>query len=109
MASRTKTHKTNHVSLKQQELAGLKAQAVEIGEEEAKVDGHTSGALVALVRKILAISFPSWERAPTCARAPLPRYLFDELAMILCMHTHSAQLRPNSNHNTTGKPIQRTN
>lgn len=34
-----------------QELAGLKAQAVSIGEEEAKVDGYTSGGLVALVRK----------------------------------------------------------
>lgn len=34
------------------ELEGLKAQAVEIGQEEAKVDGHTSGALLALVSYI---------------------------------------------------------
>ncbi|CAB1120679.1 unnamed protein product [Ectocarpus sp. CCAP 1310/34] len=38
------------------ELAGLKAQAVDIGEEEAKVDGHTSGALVALAEKVI-VSF----------------------------------------------------
>ncbi|CBJ27106.1 similar to Dynein heavy chain 3, axonemal (Axonemal beta dynein heavy chain 3) (Ciliary dynein heavy chain 3) [Ectocarpus siliculosus] len=38
------------------ELAGLKAQAVDIGEEEAKVDGHTSGTLVALAEKVI-VSF----------------------------------------------------
>lgn len=32
------------------ELEGLKTQAVELGEEEVKVDGYTSGSLVALVR-----------------------------------------------------------
>ncbi|CAN0188469.1 unnamed protein product, partial [Ectocarpus sp. 13 AM-2016] len=38
------------------ELAGLKAQAVDIGEEEAKVEGHTSGTLVALAEKVI-VSF----------------------------------------------------
>ncbi|CAM9159174.1 unnamed protein product, partial [Ectocarpus sp. 8 AP-2014] len=38
------------------ELAGLKVQAVDIGEEEAKVDGHTSGTLVASAEKVI-VSF----------------------------------------------------
>lgn len=33
-----------------QDLEALKAQAVDLGEEEVKVDGYTSGTLVALVR-----------------------------------------------------------
>lgn len=55
-----------------EDLEALKTQAVDLGEEEVKVDGYTSGTLVALVRLggsyISLCSVDSNLRNPVCVR-----------------------------------------